>query len=107
MWTPLDPSQSWEKRFRFILGSISFLTIGALAAFLGATAQLRKDFSQAVDSIPALDPDLIAKYDKAFDSLVSCAISNYGSLAVKGNSVLNLEPSPLLFDLGYSMLLAL
>lgn len=70
MWTPHNLSQSWEKRFRFTVGSVSFLTIGALAAFIGATAQLRNDFSGAVDSIPALHADLLARFDKGFDSLV-------------------------------------
>lgn len=49
---------------------MSFLTIGALAAFTGGTAQLRNDFSGAVDSIPALQPDLLARFEKGFDSLV-------------------------------------
>lgn len=50
---------------------MTFLTIGALAAFTISTIQLRNTFIGAVQSIPALDGDLIAQFDKGFNSLVS------------------------------------
>lgn len=71
MWTPLRPGTTWDRRFQFTVGSVTFLTIGALAAFTISTIQLRNTFIGAVQSIPALDGDLIAQFDKGFNSLVS------------------------------------
>lgn len=65
---------------------MTFLVLGASAAFAISTIDLRNRFNRSVDSIPAFDKDLLARFEKGFMGLVSlpgsCIFSPYSRLQI-------------------------